>query len=603
MKKEQLEALIDGLKKSLSKEDMQNLMAAIIQEQAEEKQWEKGRTNFSDGPNMYVGDEWIANDTGIYYDDGKHAPIKISGTPVLITASVVSLEKENIRYQLAYKDKKYSGKWKYRICEAGTLLNPRKVINLVDLGINFSGRKAGLMCDYFKSILDESEKRAPMKHIIASSKLGWHEGKFLPYDCKEFVFDGEKAFPYIIDALKEHGDREKWYEEFKKLRGRDAVDFMTAGVLAAPLIKIIGLDGFVCDLYGKGETGKSITNKIVATIWGDNAVLVSVGRSTFTAFEERTEVLNNLPYIMEEINGMPGRADREYIQALVRQISNGLGKARAKNGGEVRAIKTWSTTAVLTSRFNIIDQFKAAGGINRVVSYNISSPIYSREELNRLPMFFSKNYGFAGMDFIKAIEGLGEEEVRRIYNEFNGKVREKAAEKGKSDRQATAIACMLTADKIATDFVFKDGKYIDIEKAVCLLTDDDKVDTSARFYTTLINTINANGQHFEGLAFAESDTKEAHDSNRPSMMATEYWGRYDAEKGYVYVIPYFLKELAKKEKADLGLFYDYCIEKGLMQKTKDGGKATTYRSRVLLGANGLNKSVKGWKIKLPEVHK
>ena len=172
MKKEQLEALIDGLKKSLSKEDMQNLMAAIVQEQADEKQWAEGRTNFSDGPNMYVGDEWIANDTGIYHDDGKHAPINISGTPVLITASVVSLEKENIRYQLAYKDED-SGKWEYAIEEAETLISPRKVVSLANLGISLSGRTAGLMCDYFKSIIDESRKNGAMKCIIASSKLGW----------------------------------------------------------------------------------------------------------------------------------------------------------------------------------------------------------------------------------------------------------------------------------------------------------------------------------------------------------------------------------------------------------------------------------------------
>ena len=30
------------------------------------------------------------------------------------------------------------------------------------------------------------------------------------------------------------------------------------------------------------------------------------------------------------------------------------------------------------------------------------------------------------------------------------------------------------------------------------------------------------------------------------------------------------------------------------------GKATTYHSLVLLGAKGLHKSVKGWKIKLPQ---
>ena len=603
MEKKQLSALLDGLKKSLSNEDMQNLLAAIVQEQTEkkenEKQGEEGRTNFSDGPNMYVGDAWIANDTGIYYDDGKHTPINISGTPVLITASVASLDEKRKRYQMAYKDED-SGKWEYAIEEAETLISPRKVIELANLGISLSGRTAGLMCDYFKSIIDESRKNGAMKCIIASSKLGWHKGRFLPYDCKELVFDGDEGFPHIIDALKEHGDREKWYEEFKKLRGRDAVDFMTAGVLAAPLIKLIGFDGFVCDLYGKSGTGKSVTNRIVATIWGDDATLVSAGKTTLTASEGRMSVLNNLPYIMEDMNNISERARGEYIQGLVMQMSNGIGKARGKKDGGTQTIKTWNTTAVLTSEFNITNQFKNAGSINRVIACNIGSLIYSQEELNRLPKFFRKNSGFAGRDFIKAIEKLGEEKVEKIYDEFNEKIRKKAAEKGKSDRQATALAYMMTADKIATDYVFQDGKYIDIEKAIDWLADDDKVDTSARFYTTLIETINANGQHFEGMTFDEGDIKEAQDNNRTIRMNTEYWGRYDAERGYVYVLPFFLKELAKKEEVDLGLFYDYCIENGLMQKAKDGGKATTYHSLVLLGAKGLHKSVKGWKIKLPQ---
>lgn len=162
---------------------------------------------------------------------------------------------------------------------------------------------------------------------------------------------------------------------------------------------------------------------------------------------------------------------------------------------------------------------------------------------------------------------------------------------------------MLTADKIATDYVFHDGKYIDIEKAIRWLEDDEKVDTSARFYKTLMDTIASNGQHFEGLAFTEADINDAEKNNRPIRMNAEYWGRYDSEKGYVYVHPLFLKKLAANESADLGLFYQYCLNNGLMEKNKNGEKATAYHSIILKNANGTNKTVKGWKIKLPKAEK
>ena len=603
MEKKQLSALLDGLKKSLSNEDIQNLLAAIVQEQTEkkenEKQGEEGRTNFSDGPNMYVGDAWIANDTGIYYNDGKHAPINISGTPVLITASVASLDEKRKRYQMAYKDED-SGKWEYVIEEAETLTSPRKVIELANLGISLSGRTAGVMCDYFKSIIDESRKNGAMKCIIASSKLGWHKGRFLPYDCNELVFDGEDDFPGVIDALKEHGDRERWFAEFEKLREREPIIFVSACALAAPLIKLIGSDGFVCDLYGCTGTGKTITNSIVASIWGDNSRLVATPDTTITATEAKLGVLNNLPLFVDDMNNMSEQQRAEYIQRLVMKISNGAGRARARKDGGAQPVRTWDTTALITSEFQATNQFKNGGSINRVFAYKIDNPIYSEEEINTLPDFFSDNYGFAGRDYIKALEEIGRDGVKKIFKDFNIKARALAKERGKSDRQATVLAYILTADKIATDFIFKDGRYIDINRGIELLEDDEKVDTSARFYNMLMDTITINGRHFEGMTFDEGDIKEAEDNNRAIRLNTEYWGRYDGEKGYVYIVPLVIKELAKKEGADLGLFYQYCIENGLMQKTKDGGKATTYHSLVLLGANGLHKSVKGWKIKLPQ---
>lgn len=603
MEKEKLAGMVQALKRAnITPDDFKALMQmmGIMPAEKEEKEKQQlidGMTNFTGIRNMYIEKEWIADDTGIYFNDGKHGPVRITDTPLLISARVETIETGYIRYQLAARP---DGAWKYFIEDGDTLTTTKNIGALKKYGINFPSQTANALCSYISSCITANKAKGTLKTITATSKLGWHNGEFLPYDCNELVFDGEDDFPGVIDALKEHGDRERWFAEFEKLREREPIIFVSACALAAPLIKLIGSDGFVCDLYGCTGTGKTITNSIVASIWGDNSRLVATPDTTITATEAKLGVLNNLPLFVDDMNNMSEQQRAEYIQRLVMKISNGAGRARARKDGGAQPVRTWDTTALITSEFQATNQFKNGGSINRVFAYKIDNPIYSEEEINTLPDFFSDNYGFAGRDYIKALEEIGRDGVKKIFKDFNIKARTLAKERGKSDRQATVLAYILTADKIATDFVFKDGRYIDINRGIELLEDGEKVDTSARFYNVLMDTITINGRHFEGMTFDEGDIKEAQDNNRAIRLSTEYWGRYDGEKGYVYIVPLVIKELAKKEGADIGLFYQYCIKNGLMQKNKSGDKATTYRSLILLGANGKNKSVKGWKIKLPQ---
>lgn len=605
MNTKQIEGFMDGLKRAgFSPDDMACLASMIAKNVGALKEKEKestqlidGMTNFSGITNMYIGKEWMADDSGIYYTGEKGKTIRVCDTPVLVSAIINSIDTGKKRYQLSYKDDDEI--WKTITTDGETLLNSRNVMSLANGYLTISSDTARAVSAYFRSCITESKNRHALKTVMASGQFGWFGGKFLPYDCDELIFDGEENFPGILNALEEHGDRDKWYGEFKKLRGREAVDFMTAGALSAPLIKLIGTDGFVCDLYGKSGTGKTITNTIVSSIWGESSTIINSPYTTQVGTENRMAILNNIPYFLEDMNNIPQKERAEYLQRMVMQISNGVGKVRGKKDGGTQTLKKWNTTGILTSEFGITNQFKNAGAYNRVISCSITSPIYSREEIQTIPLLFKENYGFAGRDYIKAVETLGRKEIKRIFDSFHAKIQKLAEIRGKSDRQCMILAYMMTADKIATDYVFKDGKYLNLNKAIEWLTDDDEVDTSARFYGTLMDTIIANGQHFEGLAFTEADINDAEKNNRPIRMNAEYWGRYDSEKGYVYVHPLFLKKLAANESADLGLFYQYCLSNGLMEKNKNGEKATAYHSIILKNANGTNKTVKGWKIKLP----
>lgn len=65
-----------------------------------------------------------------------------------------------------------------------------------------------------------------------------------------------------------------------------------------------------------------------------------------------------------------------------------------------------------------------------------------------------KNYGFAGKLFVEIVRKLGTEEIKEIQKDFQKEL----FDSDKMQKQAIALSIILTADKIATDYIFKDTK-------------------------------------------------------------------------------------------------------------------------------------------------
>lgn len=99
------------------------------------------------------------------------------------------------------------------------------------------------------------------------------------------------------------------------------------------------------------------------------------------------------------------------------------------------------------------------GAINRILEVECGEKVY--ENPQRTAETVKKNYGIAGKRFVEIVKELGTERIREIQNEFQKKL----FNMDKMQKQSISLSIVLTADKIATDYIFKDEQYISIDDA------------------------------------------------------------------------------------------------------------------------------------------
>ena len=114
------------------------------------------------------------------------------------------------------------------------------------------------------------------------------------------------------------------------------------------------------------------------------------------------------------------------------------------------------------------------------------------------------------------------------------------------------MAILLTAEKIATDYLFRDGRYITLAEAKTVLINKNDLSDNERCYRYLQDKIAMNNQKFD------IDTK------------VEKWGVL--EQGYAIIYNQAFKELCKSGGFSDKAFLSWADRKGLIET--QGGRLT-----------------------------
>ena len=131
--------------------------------------------------------------------------------------------------------------------------------------------------------------------------------------------------------------------------------------------------------------------------------------------------------------------------------------------------------AILTNGERPLNSYVTQGGaINRILEVECGEKVYRDPQTTA--ELVKKNYGFAGREFVSVLKKIGFEEVERIQREIQRKIHNDE----KMQKQSISLSIVLTADRIVTDHLFKDGQYISLDDAAQVLVDRNELSDNER---------------------------------------------------------------------------------------------------------------------------
>jgi hypothetical protein len=202
------------------------------------------------------------------------------------------------------------------------------------------------------------------------------------------------------------------------------------------------------------------------------------------------------------------------------------------------------------------------GAINRVIDMEMAEG-YIFPDGNYVVEILRHNYGFLGREFVDLIDDIGMGEIKAIQRDFKRQIEEYAKSLGieKEEKQVLPMSLLMTVDKLVTDYIFRDGIYMDFDFYCNLLKNKGEVSENQRAYDFIQSEISVNINKF-----------------RPDIHGDykgEVWGKI--EDGFVYILTNAFDKICKAGNFNKRAFLSWTKKKGLIQHDD---KKNTKKARI-----------------------
>lgn len=534
------------------------------------EQW----TNFS-GPyeNMQCK-QWIASENGVYLNNPStgYTDVLACYHPILPVERLKNLETGEEQIKLAYKR---NSRWDEIIVPKTMVTSANKIVALSGRGIAVTSENAKYLVRYLADVENANEDYINVQY--STSKLGWLKGGFLPYDT-EVIFDGDVRYREVKDSIQTVGNRNRWFECVSGLRrtGRIEIKFMLASAFSSVLIEPLGGLPYFVDLWGGTGGGKTVCLMLAASVWADpdNNAYIKDYQVSPAGIEVTCDLLNHLPLLLDDTSKKDKKVEDNF-EGLVYDLCSGKGKTRSNKELGLTRESHWKNCILTNGEHPLSSYVTQGGAINRILELEAGEKIFP--DVAETLEIIKKNYGHAGREFVEMIKETGVEEIRNIQKEFLRKL----SDDGKMEKQSLSLSIILTADKLATDYLFKDGQYIDMEEARAVLVDKEELSENERCYRFVLDKIAMNPARFD-----------------PLNENAEKWGII--EDGYAVIYNSAFDVICREGKYSKKSFLSWAAKKGLVQ-TQNGNptklkklKGNVLRCVFLKLDDGQEKDVDGF---------
>lgn len=510
---------------------------------------------------------WVADMSGVKAFSDKGGYRLACYHPILPEERLFNLETGTEKIKLAYYR---DHKWKTKIVDKDMIASNTKIIKLAAYGISVTSESSKNLVSYLADV--ENLNDIPVSN--STSKFGWQGTDFIPLD-ETIKFDDESRFKELANSIKMAGSLEIWLDMVKKYRANkehcEPQVYMSAS-FASVLVSKLNVLPFIVNLWGFTGRGKTVALKMAASIWADpgDGKYITDSYATQNAFEARLDVLNHLPLCLDDMSKVRDKMGGDFTD-LVYLLCSGKGKDRSNIDLGINKAKTWSNTILSNMERPLATETMKGGAINRIIDFEMAPGyIFPDSEGNKVVEILNDNYGFAGYAFIDIIKKIGIQEIIKIRKDYEQQIKEEAKrqQSEKEEKQIIPLSLILTADKLATDYIFRDGIYLDIPLMVKNLKDVNEVSEGQRAYDAIWDYVAMNQGKF-------TDT--------PTEFSPEKWGF--VKDGYVNIIPTALKAIATKENFSVKAFCSWAKAKGVLRsnyknlyKVRSGDKTQNYYS-------------------------
>lgn len=482
------------------KTEFRDIVAAYKRVEREMKRQEKERkrqpctldqwTNFV-GPydNMQCR-QWIATEDGIYLNNPStgYTDILACYHPILPVERLKNLETGEEQVKIVYKR---NGRWDEIIAPKTIVTSANKIVSLSGRGIAVTSENAKYLVRYLADVENANEEHIKVQY--STSKLGWVKGGFLPYDT-HIVFDGDARFGQIAESVVHAGSRDKWYSHVRELRRtkRMEIKFLLAASFSSVLIQPLGGLPFFVDLWGDTEGGKTVDLMLAASIWAnpDENAYIKDYKGTEVGLEATCDLLNNLPLILDD-SSKKNRKIEDNFEGLVYDLCSGKGKTRSNKELGLNRESRWKNCILTNGERPLTSYVTQGGAINRILEIECGNRLF--DDPGSTAELVKHNYGHAGREFVAAVKEIGFEQIRTVQKDF---LKQLSSDE-KMQKQSLSLSIILTADRLATDCLFKDGQYISLEEAREVLVDREDLSDNERCYQFILDKVAMNPARFD----------------------------------------------------------------------------------------------------------
>lgn len=493
--------------------------------------------------------QWECDDTGVYKLDynAMMQPIKIKACPhpIIPIEIINNIDTNTEKVKLAFYKRK---QWQYTIVEKKVISSNTVIIQLANKGIEVNSENAKNLVSFLADIIELNN----LETTDGITHLGWINKDFIPYTSK-YKYDGDITYKNIYESITEKGNYQNWKQKIIELRKKSqTLRFLMAASFASPLVKIFQINPFIIHLWGKSGNGKTVAQMVCASIWGDpkKGKLLSSLDSTKVASERLCNFLRNIPLILDELQIT--KTKYKNYDALIYELTEGKGRDRGTADGGLSEVTEWDNIIILSGEEPITNSSSKEGVKNRVIEVEENEKII--ENGNEVVNLILNNYGFAGKEFVNIIQN--KEDIFYEYNELIEKLKNET----ESSKQVNAMATILLADKMVSNYIFKD-ECLTIENAKEYFTKD--IDEADRYINLIIDIANANINNF-------------YDSNNNFPPSGQVWGKLEKTtdgKGtiiYYDFIPTKLYQILEENNINWDGIKKKMIQKKYVEADKNG---------------------------------